>query len=105
MIQRYITIPKVNKQHYQLQQTLSNLRICLFLLRVSVIKVGVLWQTSYFSVPEKVVTINEQECSGLQHIEGHPQLSIIDLQWFLPLTVLGAIALTANKQTNQQITL
>ena len=38
---RDIPLPKMNKQHDQLQQTLSNARVCLF-CSVSVMNVGVL---------------------------------------------------------------
>ena len=71
-LKRHHPLPKVNKQHDQLQQTLSNAGMCLF-CSVSLMKVGVLEkQLPTFSATafsgKKVVTVSQQECFGLERI-------------------------------------
>ena len=64
-------LPKVDKQHDQLQQTLSNTRMCLFLLDFCDQSWGFGIKASYFLrafSSKKVVTVSQQECFGLERI-------------------------------------
>ena len=60
---------QVNKQHDQLQQTLSNTWMCLFLLNFCYQSWGFGIKVSYFFrafSSKKVVTVSQQECFGLE---------------------------------------
>ena len=104
-IQRDITQSKVNEQHDQLQQTLSNARICLFLLNFCDQNLGFRIEASCFFRAfsgKKVVTISQEECFGLEGIRISP---IIDwspsLRFSLPLKEVPLLAiLTRNISSN-----
>ena len=64
-------LPKVNKQHDQLQQTLSNARVSFVLLNFCDESWGYGIKASYFFRAfsgKKLVTVSQQECFGLERI-------------------------------------
>ena len=68
-LKRHHPLPKVDKQHDQLQYTLSNTRMCLFLLGFCDQSWGFGIKASYFFrafSSKKVVTVSQQECFGLE---------------------------------------
>ena len=70
-LKRHHLLPKVDKQHDQLQQNLSNTRMCLFLLDFCDQSWGFGIKASYFFrafSSNKVVTVSQQECFGIERI-------------------------------------